>query len=164
MKKESHRSNWILYLAGVLLCLTLFSMHLTSGLYARYAASASGGDSARVAKFDIAQKGTLSELLLLDVYPGFSAAYDIQLNNHSEVAVSYTVSVEQLTNNLPLELTWDGMVMSDNAAASSGTFEANTQDMEKYTLNVSWPKGVNDDAYSYELDALRVVVRVAQVD
>jgi len=38
-------------IACVLLCLTLLSVHLTSGLYSRYTSSASGSDSARVVKF-----------------------------------------------------------------------------------------------------------------
>lgn len=37
--------------AGILFVLTMVSMHLTSGLYARYTASSSGEDSARVIKF-----------------------------------------------------------------------------------------------------------------
>ena len=40
-------------IACVLLCLTLFSFYLCGGLYAKYISTAYGGDSARVAKFDV---------------------------------------------------------------------------------------------------------------
>ena len=49
MKKS--RMNIPMCLAFVLFCLTLFSMHFTNGLYARYVVSDSGGDGARVVKF-----------------------------------------------------------------------------------------------------------------
>lgn len=38
--------------ACVLLCLTLFSIHLTSGLYAKYIAKGTGSDEARVIRFN----------------------------------------------------------------------------------------------------------------
>lgn len=38
-------------IASILLCFTLFSIHLTCGLYARYTTTASSSDSARVIKF-----------------------------------------------------------------------------------------------------------------
>ena len=51
-KHRTHSKLNIPFCAGlVLLCLTLFSMHLTSGLYARYVTSDSAEDSARVIKF-----------------------------------------------------------------------------------------------------------------
>jgi hypothetical protein len=42
----------LMLLAGILLCLVLISLHLTSGLYARYTTSASAYDSARVIRFN----------------------------------------------------------------------------------------------------------------
>ena len=51
-KHRTHSKLNIPFCAGlVLLCLTLFSMHLTSGLYARYVTSDSAEDAARVIKF-----------------------------------------------------------------------------------------------------------------
>jgi len=43
--------NIPMVLAGVLLCLTLLSVHFSSGIYARYTTSADGNDSAKVASF-----------------------------------------------------------------------------------------------------------------
>lgn len=58
-KKRKTTVNIPICIAGILLCLTLLSIHFMSGLYARYTTSSSGQDSARVIKFgDI----TLSEI------------------------------------------------------------------------------------------------------
>lgn len=45
------KMNIPICLAGVLLCLTMFSFHLSSGVVARYTTTASGTDTARVIKF-----------------------------------------------------------------------------------------------------------------
>ena len=49
--KHKMRVNIPMCLAGILFCLTLISIHLTSGLYAKYITSVSGSDSARVIAF-----------------------------------------------------------------------------------------------------------------
>lgn len=52
---KTAKVNIPMCIASFLFCLTLISIHLTSGLYAKYISSASGGDSARVITFgDIA--------------------------------------------------------------------------------------------------------------
>ena len=60
-------------IAFVLFCLTLFSIHLTSGLYAKYTTSASDSDSARVIRFGelkITETGDFYENNKLMVIPG----------------------------------------------------------------------------------------------
>ena len=51
VRHHKTKMNIPMCLAAILLCLTLISIHLTSGLYAKYINSASGNDSARVIKF-----------------------------------------------------------------------------------------------------------------
>ena len=49
MRQQNNIKTPIVFrIALVLLCVMLFSFYLIGGLYARYTASASGGDSARV--------------------------------------------------------------------------------------------------------------------
>ena len=48
---NKHRVNIPMCLAGILLCLTLFSFRLMGGLDAKYSTSDSGSDSARVITF-----------------------------------------------------------------------------------------------------------------
>ena len=69
------KMNIPLCLAAILLCLTLISIHLTSGLYAKYISSASGNDSARVIKFGeltLTEEGDFYEGNKLMIIPGIA--------------------------------------------------------------------------------------------
>lgn len=72
--------------ALVLLFLTMVSIHMTSGLYARYTTSDSAHDSARVAKFAV-------ESVLTPV-ENENGKFTLTVTNNSEVAVQYKVEVE----------------------------------------------------------------------
>ena len=75
--------NIPMFAALILLLLTMVTTHMTSGLYARYTASATASDSARVAKFDVTGDVT-----------GAGNVYYLTVNNNSEVAVEYSVVVQ----------------------------------------------------------------------
>ena len=78
--------------ALVLLLLTMISIHITSGLYARYTTTASGSASARVAKFDV--NASLSEDVIVDCSANeTSGEYQITIENNSEVAIKYILYV-----------------------------------------------------------------------
>ena len=83
VQKRRAKVNVPICAAGILLCLTLFSVHLTSGIYARYTTTASGSDSARVISFgDITLTDTGAASMI--VAPGAPIA--------REVSVSFTGS------------------------------------------------------------------------
>lgn len=70
---KTAKVNMPLCVAGVLLCLTLFSFHLTGGLYARYTQSAAGGAAARVVRFGaltLEESGDFYETNKLRMIPG----------------------------------------------------------------------------------------------
>ena len=71
--------------ALILLLLTMISIHLTSGLYARYTVTATASDSARVARFDVRSE--------VQPVAGEEGKFSIKVTNASEVAVSYRVDV-----------------------------------------------------------------------
>lgn len=50
-RRRREKMNLPMALASVLFCLVLFSLHFTSGLYARYVSTAEGSDSSKVASF-----------------------------------------------------------------------------------------------------------------
>ncbi|MBR3935728.1 MAG: hypothetical protein IKJ57_04190, partial [Oscillospiraceae bacterium] len=84
--------------ACVLLCLTLFSIHFTGDIYAKYTAKGSGMDSSRAAKFEITEEVTrgeefLAAELVLDFVPG-TTNVEVSVENKSEVAVDYTITIE----------------------------------------------------------------------
>lgn len=93
MGKKKAKVNIPMCAAAVLLCLTLVSIHLTSGLYARYSTSASGSDSARVAKFDVAVSIESAEGGVTLSNENKSGSYTIVVENNSEVAIEYSLAL-----------------------------------------------------------------------
>lgn len=117
--------------ALILLFLTMLSIHLTSGLYARYTAAAEAGDSARVAKFDVS--AVVDEAITLDCTEGdMTAECEIAVTNDSEVAVRYSVTIvfNEVLNGTDLIVKLDDKYMStsDNrtfTVSNVGTLEPN---------------------------------------
>lgn len=77
--------------AAVLLCLVMFSTHLMGGLYARYTATGTGEDSARVAAFNVDVSGS-PELVTVSTAAN-EGVYTVTVENDSEVAVAYSMKV-----------------------------------------------------------------------
>lgn len=101
--------------ALVLLLLTMISIHLTSGLYARYTATATATSSARVAKFAVS--GSLSDENILTV------------TNDSEVTIRYSVNIV-FTENVPpvekLKVTLNGIESTLDKDGTTRTFNMGT--------------------------------------
>lgn len=96
MKKATKKTPFVFYAGMVLLCLVLFSAHLTSGLYARYTSTATSSDSARVARFDVASAKNTEKVdfkIDLDFFdPQKQSDYiEFDVFSSSEVAVRYDV-------------------------------------------------------------------------
>ena len=83
--KRTPKLNIPMCAALVLLFLTLISIHLTSGLFARYTAESTAFDAARVAKFDVQCQ------LTQDTSNGKEGAFILNVTNNSEVAVKYKI-------------------------------------------------------------------------
>lgn len=169
MTNKSYRPNWPMRLAAVLLCMTLISVNLLSGIYASYSVTATASDSARVARFDIqcnVKQGAteITKLLNIDMTPGATKTYTLEVANASEVAVNYTITAQLLTNNIPLTMVLDGATKGANGVyANSGTFEPNDAS-KTYTLTLNWPGNYSSASLAGEVDAVRVVVRAEQID
>lgn len=94
--KNKNKVNIPLFLAGILFFLTLISSSLTSNLIAKYSTTASGSDSARVAKFDVITS-TNSQPDTIELVSGdrdSSGTYKFTIKNNSEVVVKNSVIVE----------------------------------------------------------------------
>lgn len=95
--------------ALILLCLVMISVHMMSGMCARYTTKGSGGDDARVAKFDVVVTGVPADSIV--VYSETAGdVYSIRVENRSEVAVSYDISVK-------FETFWKGVSAALDAVA-----------------------------------------------
>lgn len=179
MRKADKKINIPLCVATVLLCLTMFSTYMTSGLYARYTASASGGDSARVAAFVFDVNDTNGQFLDVSSVnePGKRETFQFTVRNNngtrtSEVTEKYQVIVER-RGSLPLTVTvTEGSTevvklteMQEKAESAERTFQAGQSGTHTYAVTVAWPASQNDLQYA-NAGLAEIVLRVSaeQVD
>ena len=154
-KTNAPKRNVFLIAALVLLCLTLVSISLMSGMFARYTTKTSTGDSGRIAQFKVTGDGFSDKVeFSVKMNPGDKETKDLSISNGSEVAVRYTVTVLNTTNNLPLEVTGSNLTGTLAPGAASGNV----------AVTLEWPAGENDVAYSGMLDNIVVTVTAVQVD
>ena len=85
--------NTMLRIAFLLLILLLVSVYFVGGLLARYNATGSGEDDARVAKFDVQITGDAKDTVIAASVDPDTGLYEIKVENDSEVAVHYEISV-----------------------------------------------------------------------
>ena len=92
VRHHKTKMNIPMCLAAILLCLTLISIHLTSGLYAKYISSASGNDSARVIKFGeltLTEEGDFYEGNKLMIIPGVALTKKATVSFSSSESATY---------------------------------------------------------------------------
>jgi len=160
-KKSSTKKPNIALCAGfILLCLTLFSMHFTSGLYARYISRDSAEDSARVAKFDVNVTGS-AEDLEITAEPSSSNKYVITVLNKSEVAVHYELSLEFAPGSKK-----EGV--SCLFTPSEGNLDVNGSETSELVFTVDWDKfteqtTATNTAVAVELE-FTIHVNTVQID
>ena len=113
MRQSNRRTPVVFHVGLVLFCLVLFSTYLTGGLYARYTTSASGSDSARVARFEITGGGNWTDSTEnIDLDLNFfdpnktSASLDFTISSASEVAVEYDVVITMPTLPNECDYSW----------------------------------------------------------
>ena len=104
----------------------------------QYASAAQGSDAVAVARFEIRESGAaLSENMEIFLAPGECVGKTILVENKSEVAVQYTVSLENVTENLALALSVrDGDVISEGETYS-GYLPAGAS--ASYESLIAWP-------------------------
>lgn len=113
--------NPVMRIAFLLLCLLIVSMYMTGGLLAKYHATGSGKDSARVANFDIKVTGTNEDMNVVCGETPETGSYTVTVENDSEVAVRYTITVE---------------IVPDDGAFSAGAISYTVTDGETGELPV----------------------------
>jgi hypothetical protein len=182
MQKATKKTPFVFYAAMVLLCLVLFSAHLTSGLYARYTSTSSAGDNARVAKFDVSSAKNTEKVdfkIDLDFFdPQKQSDYiEFDVFSSSEVAVRYDV-VLVLPEGM-VELIEDGILvisLDENVPPTTvdgtnrtvifdaGTFNAAEEQNRTHKLTFSFEEGsvISDTIEIKENATLRVLAE--QVD
>jgi hypothetical protein len=181
MQKATKKTPFVFYAGMVLLCLVLFSAHLTSGLYARYTSTATSSDSARVARFDVASAKNTEKVdfkIDLDFFdPQKQSDYiEFDVFSSSEVAVRYDVvlvlpegMVELIEAGiLVISLDGDATPTVDKTNRTvifdAGTFNAAVDQTRTHKLTFSFKEGsvISDTIEITKPATLRVLAE--QVD
>ena len=168
----------LMFLAGTLFCLVLITTSMMGGLFARYAATGAGSDSARVAGFDVDVTGP-ADVDIEYAVNNDTGIYTIIIDNKSEVAVAYSirVNVPQKDNfDIKVALQKPGTTQKTELDTVNGTNldfkEVGTvapNDTENCDLEFSvldWAKfteQTNADSRTVEL-AFSVHIDVVQID
>lgn len=143
MKKhtEKHRMNVPICIAFFLLCTTLFSVHLTSGLYARYTVTESGDDLARVIRFarlSLEETGSFDSTGQLVVIPGVPLKHQVKVQlsgSESDVYIFVRVMGKQ----------W-----KSDGASSYYYPSAGSDKMMEWKMNEGWTKLENTSDVFYQ--------------
>ncbi len=163
-QNKPHFSVWIMRIAATIGCLTIISAYLLSGVYAKFSTSASGSDSARVAKFEVTAydfEGQEDASLSVD---NKTATYSFKVSSNSEVSIKYDVILE-FPSNVPegVEITIDGKSASVNGSVCTisdvGTFEAGKYE-NSHTMQIAVSLFDEDS----ELNSVKVKVVASQID
>ena len=168
-------SSIVIRAAAVLLMLVLVSTSMVTGRYARYTTSASGEDSARVARFSVTDTisteagkhfSTSNEVDILFT-PGYIHPVTIIVANDSEVAISYTVTPEVPYNNLGLQFSMSKK-QADNSYASLGAgvygCELAPNEDAEFILYITYPSTGNDQLNMGKVDIVRLTLNATQID
>lgn len=153
----------VLRLAAALLVFVMLSFSMVAGRYARYVSTASGSDSARVAKFSVVETGSLlTEEISLKLIPLSSVEKTIVVTNDSEVAIEYKINADNPFDSIPL--TFEVKLLGEgalNPVPYTGTLAPG--EYATYILVTTW-SGSNDISYSGKVDLVEITVSATQID
>jgi len=162
-KRSNIKLNIPMCAACVLLCLTLISIHFCSGLYARYVTQGSGGDSARVAVFDVTDDGGYFSVdFVVSCSPGVAAEKVIKVGNKSQVAVAYTVTITNTTGNIPFKFKVNDSEPTPNTCTVACDIGPGVTDAT-VTIAALWDvEGALE--YMGMVDLITIEIRAQQID
>ena len=98
MRKSNRKTPLVFRIGLALVCALLVSTYMMSGMYARYCTTASGDDSARIAKFSISEDDQWDSVdvdVKLNFYnpAQLESTLEFSVTSDSEVAVQYDVII-----------------------------------------------------------------------
>ena len=147
----SSRRHACTVIALYLLAVLLLAIPMT---VAKYESSASGSDTAVIARYDVGMTENVQSISLDTLFPGYSKTFTVNLVNNSDVSVSY--KVDYVTEgNLPLDIT---------VTEGNGTLGYDNNKTAEVTVTVEWPSADDNPKYADMVDSLRIVVDFAQID
>lgn len=163
-------THWIYRTAAALLILALMTSHISSGMMARYRVTSSGGDGARVAKFEVEREGSLlvgGINVHMDPTTAARKCADLTVVNNSETTIR-CVPVLKTTENLPVTYFWTTDENGNDASKVITQVEIapNDSDPVRLFLFAKWSDEEADKGGTYhrEIDHVEVVLSCEQVD
>lgn len=131
VRNNGTKLNIPMCIAFMLLCATLFSIHLTSGLYSRYVATDEGTDSARVIKFEDITLTETGDFVkdtngddVLRIAPG------VDLEKQAKVSFNGSESATYVFVSITLGNDWISNTNNTHFALKSGDNELVSWDIE----------------------------------
>lgn len=166
-KKTGRRLPLVAWL-GYLLVVTFV---VTGVTFSGYVTRTNGGDSARVAKFDVTEGiPDTYTTELQGMYPGSEETLEFTVKSESEVAVACYM-ILTTTQNLPVEYYITSGDVTETVVLEEKTQFATLQPGTKdasFTLNVKWPNTVDSEwdaeTYMYLADAITLTLVTEQID
>lgn len=159
VKSNKKRLAYVIRLC-VLYLMVAFCLCLTPTL-SRYKSEASGDSTGQVAKFDVDllvnEKNvadTQKCITLKHLHPDNTCTVKVQINNESEVGISYEVTAASYFGALPLDIKVEN---------SNGTLTAGGS-TETINVIIQWDENKNDINYSEEIDLLIITLHAEQID
>ena len=129
MKKSNKRAPLVFYIGVFLLVMTMFSINMTSGLYARYVAAVTSSDGARVAKFDVLsrKKEGVEFNIALNFFDPEKQTDNIEfeVTSSGEVAVRYDVVL--VLSEETMSFVQDGSLIITIGESVSGTVDSDSK-------------------------------------
>lgn len=187
------RENRMIKLASFVMFLTVIAVVLVTGTYAKYSSSATGNDTATIAKWDIKAGKAGNELsitgsnatVVFDLFdtiqdtngeaesdvkagliaPGTQGAFELSIKNDSEVNAAYTINYGISGADIPLKFRLNGGEWTDSLSNISAT----TVEMGKSAtakVEWKWDFDANDTASDIKLgtaDSRNVTVNATLV-
>lgn len=159
------RKNKTMKMISITLLLVMIALVLVSGTYAKYTSTATGSDSARVAKwaFKVGDTDITSNTFTFDLFktikdedgtsdeddvtgtkviaPGTSGSFAIVLKNESEVSAKYGIKYTVTNDNeIPVQFSTDGITWSNSLTnvEASDTLTKLAAKTGTETITVQW--------------------------
>lgn len=173
MKSKHSFSEIVLTCASILLCFTIVSSYLTAGIFARFVSSDTASDSARVATFNVDKQGALTTSFAAEFVPDVPCYKEIVVQNKSEVAIEYTITILNKSNNMDLWFRFgtDEDDLRKNTltpeVATYTTYFASSSEQKRYVLEIIWKSSgdpLRDLEYMGAVDQIAVTLIATQVN
>ena len=163
--RKIHKSNVIIRAALILLCLVLFTAHLSSGMLAKYTISSGGSNIARVANTKITVTPAAQAPVIGTTG---SASYAFTVTNTAEVSYNYsiiayfdssmTLSADQLATAFSnVKLSYDGHEFA-------GVFDADDKSYTFANVGTFSPSNVADMTLTFKAGDLAAVSSTVTVE